>query len=255
VTALLLAAVGAGAGLFGALMGVGGGLIVVPALTQVLGVPFPRAVAVSLAVIVVSSSASSAAYVETGLTDIRTGVFLELATVAGAIAGSVLAAHVPPAGLLALFAAVTWLTAGTVWRRRGRSGEGLRAGEAPVHGWGKGMGVSFVAGAVSGLIGVGGGFLKVPAMSLLMGLPFKVAAATSNFMIGVTAATSAYVYAARGDLDLAVAAPTVVGVYAGARLGTRLLPRIPAARLQGAFALVLAVIGSRMALDAWRMLR
>jgi len=251
VTALLLAAVGAGAGLFGALMGVGGGLIVVPALTQVLGVPFPRAVAVSLAVIVVSSSASSAAYVETGLTDIRTGVFLELATVAG----SVLAAHVPPAGLLALFAAVTWLTAGTVWRRRGRSGEGLRAGEAPVHGWGKGMGVSFVAGAVSGLIGVGGGFLKVPAMSLLMGLPFKVAAATSNFMIGVTAATSAYVYAARGDLDLAVAAPTVVGVYAGARLGTRLLPRIPAARLQGAFALVLAVIGSRMALDAWRMLR
>ena len=251
MTALLLAAVGAGAGLFGALMGVGGGLIVVPALTQVLGVPFPRAVAVSLAVIVVSSSASSAAYVETGLTDIRTGVFLELATVAG----SVLAAHVPPAGLLALFAAVTWLTAGTVWRRRGRSGEGLRAGEAPVHGWGKGMGVSFVAGAVSGLIGVGGGFLKVPAMSLLMGLPFKVAAATSNFMIGVTAATSAYVYAARGDLDLAVAAPTVVGVYAGARLGTRLLPRIPAARLQGAFALVLAVIGSRMALDAWRMLR
>jgi hypothetical protein len=88
-----------------------------------------------------------------------------------------------------------------------------------------------------------------------MGLPFKVAAATSNFMIGVTAATSAYVYAARGDLDLGVAAPTIVGVFAGAWLGTRLLPRIPAARLQGVFALVLALVGTRMALDAWRLLR
>lgn len=255
MTALLLALVGAGAGLFGALMGVGGGLIVVPALTQLFHVPFPHAVAVSLAVIVVSSSASSVAYVEKGLTDIRTGVVLELATVTGALAGSVLAAHVSQAFLLALFTAVAWFTAWTVWRRRGQSGEGQKAGDYVVRRWGAGLGVSFVAGAVSGLIGVGGGFLKVPAMSLLMGLPFKVAAATSNFMIGVTAATSAYVYAARGDLDLAVAAPTVVGVYLGARLGTQLLPRIPAARLQGAFALVLAVIGSRMALDAWRLLR
>jgi hypothetical protein len=255
VTALLLALVGAAGGLFGALMGVGGGLIVVPALTQLFGVPFPQAVAVSLTVIIVNSAASSAAYVEKGITDVRVAVVLELATVGGALLGSLLAAHVPQAMLLGLFTVVAWYTAWTTWRRRGQSREGQTAGEHEVRSWGAGVGVGLVAGAVSGLIGVGGGFLMVPAMSLLMGMPFKVAAATSNLMLSVTAATSAYVYVARGDLDLAVAAPTVVGVYVGARLGSSLLPRIPAVRLQGAFALVLAVIGSRMALQAWRLLR
>jgi len=247
--------VGFGGGLFGALMGVGGGLVVTPVLTHFAGLRFSQAVAVSLTAIIVSSSASSASYVEKGLTDIRTGVVLELATVAGAVVASLLAAMIPQALLLGLFALVAWYTALASWRLRGRGGEGQTAGEYPVHHWGAGMAMSFAAGATSGLVGVGGGFLKVPAMSLVMGLPFKVATATSNFMIGVTAAASAYVYAARGELDLAATAPTVVGVYAGARLGSALLPRISSARLQGAFAAVLAVIGTRIALDAWSLLR
>ncbi|HTP49303.1 MAG TPA: sulfite exporter TauE/SafE family protein [Anaeromyxobacteraceae bacterium] len=255
MTPLLLAAFGFCAGLFGALMGVGGGLLVIPALTHLAGLRFSQAVAVSLTAIIVSSSASSASYVEKGLTDIRTGVVLELATVAGAVAASLLSSLIPQPVLLGLFALVAYYTAFASWRRRGRAGEGLSAGEYPVRRWGAGLAMSFAAGATSGLVGVGGGFLKVPAMSLVMGLPFKVATATSNFMIGVTAAASAYVYAARGELDLAATAPTVVGVYAGARLGARLLPHIPSARLQGAFAAVLAVVGTRIAFDAWSLLR
>ena len=255
MTALLLVLVGCAGGLFGALMGVGGGLVIIPVLTHVVGLRFSPGVAISLAAIIVSSSASSASYVEKGIADIRTGVVLELATVAGAIAASALAPYVPLPALLVLFAAVAWYTALASWRRRGHGGEGMAAGEYPVRRWGTGLAMSFGAGAASGLIGVGGGFLKVPAMSLVMGLPFKVATATSNFMIGVTAAASAYVYAARGELELSVAAPTVVGVYAGARLGSALLPRIPSARLQGAFAAVLALIGLRVALDAWGLVR
>jgi len=247
--------VGFAGGLFGALMGVGGGLVVIPVLTHVIGLRFSQAVAISLAAIIVSSSASSASYVEKGLADVRTGVVLELATVAGALVASAVSSRIPQPVLLFLFAAVAWYTAYASWRRRGRGMEGTLAGEYPVHRWGVGLAMSFGAGAASGLIGVGGGFLKVPAMSLVMGLPFKVATATSNFMIGVTAAASAYVYAARGDLDLSAAAPTVVGVYLGARLGSALLPRIPSARLQGAFAAFLVVIGTRVAVDAWSLVR
>jgi len=220
-----------------------------------MGLRFSQAVAVSLTAIIVSSSASSATYVEQGLADMRTGVVLELATASGALAAGLLASLIPQVVLLALFAAVAWYTAYASWRRRGRASEGEATGAYAVRRWGTGLALSFAAGAASALVGVGGGFLKVPAMALVMGLPFKAATATSNFMIGVTAAASAYVYAARGDLDLSVAAPTVVGVKAGARLGSALLPRVRSARLQGAFAAVLAVVGARMALDAWSLVR
>jgi uncharacterized membrane protein YfcA len=246
VTAALLAAVGALAGLVGALMGVGGGIIVVPALSELLGVPFRQAVAVSLVVIIASSSASAAAYVERGTADLKVGVVLELSTVAGALLGSAVAGLAPVAALKLLFGAVSLYSAGMLWLRRHAASEAQAAGAYEVRGWGAGLAVSGAAGALSGLLGVGGGVFKMPVMTLAMGLPFKVAAATSNFMIGVTAAASAYVYWSRGDLDASLAAPVVVGVFLGARLGSSLLARLPARRLQGAFAALLVLLGSRL---------
>lgn len=249
VLALLLVAIGFSAGLLGALMGLGGGIIVVPALTQLLGVPFRTAVAASLVTIVASSSASSAAYVGRGQVDLRVAVVLELATVTGALAGSAVAGLLPVVALKFLFAALAFYVATTLWLRRHLASDALQVGGYEVRRWGTGLGVSGLAGAVSGLLGVGGGAFKVPAMTLAMGIPFKVAAATSNFAIGVTAAVSAYLYFGRGDLDPLLAAPVVVGVFLGARVGTKALVRFPARRLQGAFAVLLLFIGARMVWD------
>jgi uncharacterized membrane protein YfcA len=243
----LLAAFGSVAGLLGALLGIGGGIIVVPALSELLGVPFRHAVAASLVVIIASSSASSAAYVDRGAANLKVGVVLELATVAGSLLGSSVAGVVPVRVLKLLFAAVALYAATMLWLRRHGGSDSADASSHEVHGWIPGLSASAVAGAISGMLGVGGGLFKMPAMTLAMGLPFKVAAATSNFMIGVTAAAGAYVYFARGELDPGLAAPLVVGVFAGSLLGSTLLPRLPARRLQSAFALLLVFLGGRMA--------
>lgn len=249
---LLLLAIGFGAGLLGALMGLGGGIIVVPALTQLLDVPFRGAVAASLLTIVASSSASAAAYVGRDQVDMRVAVVLELATVAGALVGSAVAGLLPVVALKLLFAALAFYVAATLWFRRHGASDATRAGAYEVRRWRLGLGVAGIAGAVSGLLGVGGGAFKVPVMTLAMGLPFKVAAATSNFAIGVTAAVSAYLYYGRGDLDPILAAPVVIGVFFGARVGTRALSKLPARELQGGFAFLLLFIGARMVWDALR---
>jgi uncharacterized membrane protein YfcA len=243
----LLAAFGAAAGLLGALLGIGGGIIIVPALSELLGVPFRHAVAASLVVIIASSSSSSAAYVDRGFANVKVGVVLELATVAGSLLGSAVAGIAPVRVLKLLFASVALYAAAMLWVRRHVGSDSTDAGAHAVHGWVPGLSASAVAGAISGMLGVGGGLFKMPAMTLAMGIPFKVAAATSNFMIGVTAAAGAYVYFARGELDPALAAPLVVGVFAGSLLGSSLLPRLPARRLQSVFAVVLVLLGARMA--------
>jgi uncharacterized membrane protein YfcA len=243
----LLAALGAAAGLLGALLGIGGGILIVPALSELLGVPFRHAVAASLVVIIASSSASSAAYVDRGTANLKVGVVLELATVGGSLLGSAVAGVAPVRVLKILFAAVALYAAAMLWARRHAGSDSTDAGEHAVHGWIPGLSASAVAGAISGMLGVGGGLFKMPAMTLAMGIPFKVAAATSNFMIGVTAAAGAYVYFARGELDPRLAAPLVVGVFAGSLVGSTLLPRLPARRLQSAFAVVLVFLGGRMA--------
>lgn len=246
MTALVLALVGTSAGLLGALMGVGGGVIVVPALTELFGVPFRHAVGASLVVIIMSSSASSAAYVARGTTDIRVGVLLGLATIGGALAGSAAAGFVPVKALRLLFAGVTLYAAVMLWRRRHGANESASAEAQAVHGWAPGLAVGGAAGILSGLLGVGGGVFMMPVMTLIMGIPFKVAAATSNFLIAATAAAGAYFYWARGEIDALLAAPVVVGVFVGARLGAALLPKIPAQRLQGFFAAFLVFVGARM---------
>jgi uncharacterized membrane protein YfcA len=251
VTAVVLALVGLCAGLLGSLMGVGGGVIVVPALSELYGVPFREAVAISLVVIIANASASSAAYVERGASDLKVGVVLELATVTGALLGSSVAAVAPVKTLKLLFAAIAIYSAVSLWLRRHATSEAQVVGAYEVRGWGPGLAVSTAAGALSGLLGIGGGVFKMPVMTLGMGLPFKVAAATSNFMIGVTAAAGAYVYWGRGEVNAELAAPVVVGTFVGARLGASLLARLPARRLQVAFAGLLAFLGGRM---AWTVL-
>lgn len=267
----LLTVTGLVAGGLGAMLGIGGGLLVIPVLVLGFAVPVHVAVATSLVAVVATSTATGSVYVGRGLTNMRLAMTLELATTLGAIAGGISAAILPERALLAVFAAFTLLTAGLLFTRRGvgeavgaRPAEGSsQTGEARGHLAGTyldeqhgrllgyrvrrlpvGMAVSAVAGGVSGLLGVGGGFLKVPAMTLGMGVPIKVAAATSNFMIGVTAAASLVIFYQRGFVHPLVAAPVALGVGVGALAGTRIAARVPAvalARLLGAMLIAAAV--------------
>ncbi|MBI3181579.1 MAG: sulfite exporter TauE/SafE family protein [Myxococcales bacterium] len=231
----LLFAAGLGAGSAGALLGVGGGILLVPLLNLAFRVPLPAAVAASLVCVIATSSGAASVYVQDRLCDIKLGMVLELATVVGAVAGA-LAAPLFARDLVRL--ALAGLLLFTAWQllRPRPSVPGEDPSSYAIRRWPLGLGVSLVAGGLSGLLGIGGGPLKVPTMHLGMGVPFRTAIATSNFMIGVTAAASALVYYSRGDLDLAVVAPTATGVVAGAVLGARLMPRAPVKLLKQAFA-------------------
>ncbi len=260
----LLIATGTVAGAFGALLGIGGGIFVVPVLVLGFHEPAQVAVAASLAAVVATSSTASSVYVERGLTNMRLGLT---------------AAVIPEDAVLWTFAGFAGFVAVLMLRREPREGAGSRrtgreggedvgrlggvtrdpvTGETRTYSVGRvplGLGASFVAGNVSGLLGVGGGILKVPVMSIAMGVPLRVAAATSNLMIGATAAASLVIYLQRGFLFPLVAAPVALGVTAGALLGTRLSGRFRAAALARTFGVVLLVVAAQMALDAsgvWR---
>lgn len=239
---------GLGAGVFGALLGIGGGIVLVPILHVVLGLPMVTAVAVSLACVIATSTSAGATLAREGLCDVRLGMRLELATVTGAIVGAFFAPYLPVPLVRVLFGlAILPAARGLFLRRKAAAGGGggAAADDAPRN-YGVGMGASLVAGSLSGVLGIGGGFIKVPVMNLAMGVPMRVATATSNFMIGITAAASAFVYIARGQLDLAVAAPAILGVLVGAALGARLLPRVPADVLRKVFGFLLVVLAVQM---------
>lgn len=248
-------AVGLVGGFFGSLLGLGGGIVVVPLLTLAFGMPMHAAVAVSLLGVVATSLASSARYLRVGLVDVRLAVTLESASIAGALAGSLAVPYVPARTLALLFAAVMTASA---WQlvRAGAAGsdrDEIRSRHgAPLYrmrGLGFGLAASGVAGVLSGLLGVGGGIVKIPAMILRMGVPTRVALATSSFMIGLTAAASALVTAARGAMPLRPAAGVVLGILAGATLGSRVAGRVPANRLRQLVAAVLVYAAVRLALD------
>ncbi len=246
-----LLALGAIAGGVGALTGIGGGIIITPILTLVFGVPIHQAIGTSLCCVIATSSGAAANYVEQRLSDIRLGMTLELATTLGAVTGA-LVAGVLSADALAVLLAVLLSYAGITMARRalkpGRAEpsevEPYRVQRLPL-----GMAGSGLAGMVSGLLGVGGGPIKVPLMYLVMGVPFKIATATSNFMIGVTAAASAFIYYSRGDIRPWITAPTAVGVFVGAGLGTRLMRRAPSRWLVLFFSLIMFYFASLM---TWR---
>jgi uncharacterized membrane protein YfcA len=253
------------AGLIGSLAGVGGGILVIPALTFVFGVDIHLAVGASIVSVIATSSGAAAAYVRDRMTDMRIGMFLELATTSGAVTGALLAAMVAPALLYLLLGAVLLLSAGV---QLGRLGEEvppnvppsalatrLRLSSSyPDRRLGRevpytarrvplGFGLMWIAGVVSGLLGIGSGVLKVIAMDAAMRLPMKVSSATSNFMIGVTAAASAGIYLARGDVDPQIAAPVALGVLAGALIGARLLNRVSNRAVRLIFLPVLVAVG------------
>jgi uncharacterized membrane protein YfcA len=212
VTAFVLLLGGFAAGLLGALAGLGGGILLVPLMNVGLDIPFPIAVATSLVTVIATSSGSAARYLAGDLCDIQLGIRLEVATVSGAIAGGLFVARIPVDGLrvtfgiLALYFAVWQILTARSKRPADESNEYV-ARNLPA-----GMAASVIAGAISALLGIGGGAVKVPVMNVVMGVPFRVATATSNFMIGVTASASALLYFRRGQIDLGIAAPAVLGV-------------------------------------------
>ena len=262
---LVIFIVSLGAGLIGALSGVGGGIIVIPALTVLFGVDVRLAIGASIISVIATSSGAAAAYVRDRMTDMRIGMFLELATTSGAVAGALLAAVVAPGLLLVLLGIVLLFSAAQQVLRLGEevppvvelSALAARlglAGSYPDLQLGRevryaaqrvplGFVLMGLAGLVSGLLGIGSGALKVLAMDGAMRLPMKVSSATSNFMIGVTAAASAGIYLGRGNVDPRIAAPVALGVLAGATIGARLLPRLSNRRVRLVFLPVLVAIG------------
>ena len=268
---LLMLAGGVAAGAFGSLLGLGGGLLIVPLLTIGFGLPLREAVGVSLVCVIVTSSASAGVYLQRRQADLRLGMVLELFTAIGAIAGGLIAFLLDERLLAGLFALLLLYVAATMVRGRRRPVDGAvppadvaapnaygatpAADEAPTapraigayHRLPAGLAGSFGAGVVSAVLGIGGGIVKVPVMHLVMGVPLRVAAATSNLMIGITASASAIVYLLRGGIDAYAAGPTAVGVFVGATLGSRFGRRVDVGLLRLLFVAVLLFTAFEMA--------
>lgn len=281
---------GVAAGIFGSLLGLGGGVLIVPLLTFGFGLPLREAVGVSLVSVIATSGASAGVYLQRHVANLRLGMTLELFTASGALVGALVAFAVPDRVLAALFAALLAYVALTILRglrreiRRAAPAAAVApappvgiapapidasaameapaamdaSGPAPsfgrrqqsvlarlsgpgyeVHNLPFGIAGSLFAGVVSALLGVGGGIIKVPVMNLAMGVPMRVATATSNLMIGVTGSSSAIIYLLRGGIDPFVAGPTVLGVFLGATLGSRTAHRVDLRLLRGLFVVVL----------------
>jgi uncharacterized membrane protein YfcA len=234
----LLVLLGFFAGLLGALTGIGGGVLLTPLLALHFGIPIREAIGTSLVAVITTSAASSSVHLQRHTTDIRLGMTLELATAFGAAVTAYLVGYFNRNALEGIFAAFLLYSSITILLRGGKvrkedqeeavaknNGETIIPPYEPQR-YPLGMGASLVAGGLSGLLGIGGGPIKVPVMYLFMNVPLMVATATSNFMVGVTAAASAIVYYRRGDILVGIAAPLAVGVFLGSLLGARLAPRI-----------------------------
>src|SRR6185312_4242909 len=261
------------AGILGSILGLGGGIIVIPALTLICGVKIRYAVGASILSLIATSSGAAASYVRDHLTNVLLAIFLEVGTTIGAITGAMIAAYVKSEFLFILFALLLLHSAYLMWQR-GKQTEHSESTETTAHPWANYMQlnssypdavlkkdvpylvqavpVGFLymlgAGLLSGLLGIGSGTLKVLAMDSAMKLPIKVSSATSNFMIGVTAAASAGAYYMRGDIIPALAAPVALGVLLGSLLGAKLMVRLPAALIRKVFIIVLILVAVQMGL-------
>jgi len=233
---ILLLILGFFAGCLGALTGIGGGVLLTPILALHFGIPIREAIGTSLVAVITTSAASSSVHLQRHTTDIRLGMTLELATALGAGVMAYLVGYFNRTVLEGLFAGFLLYSSIMILSKGGKvkpeddsspavNGDLVIPPYEPKR-YPLGLGASLFAGALSGLLGIGGGPIKVPVMFIFMGVPLMVATATSNFMIGVTAAASAMVYYRRGDILVEVAAPLAVGVFLGSLLGARLAPRI-----------------------------
>jgi uncharacterized protein len=265
VFSLTVWAISTVAGFLGALTGLGGGVIVVPALALAMGVDIKYAIGASLVSVIATSSGAAAAYVKEGFSNIRIGLFLEIATTIGAIAGAYLAARISTHAIAIIFGLVLVYSAlisvfgehehetisdCDALCRRFRLGSSYPVNGVPqkygVKNLPTGFSLMFGAGALSGLLGIGSGAVKVIAMDRAMKIPFKVSTTTSNFMIGVTAAASAGVYLSRGYIDPRVAMPVMLGVLGGAIVGTKVLVHARVRTLRLVFGVVILLLAAEM---------
>src|SRR5690348_11203475 len=266
---LFLASIAAGA--LGSVVGIGGGLIVIPILTLFLGVDIHYAIGASIVSIIATSSGAAATYVKDKITNLRIGMFLEIGTTIGAIIGAAIAAYLSATILEAIFGAILIISLVPLVRKIGQElpplqelrglakklslrgdyteRDGTRI-EYNATNPGKGLAGMLVAGLISALLGTGSGPFKVLSAALAMKLPMTVSTTTSNFMIGVTAAASAGIYFARGDVNPLITAPVALGILIGASFGTRILSRARNTALRKIFALVLAGSAIEMILQA-----
>jgi uncharacterized protein len=265
------------AGTLGGMLGMAAGIFIVPALTLIFGIDIRYAVGASLVSVIACSCGSAASAMENRLTNVRLAILLEIGTTLGALTGVVLGGIFPSSALLLLFSVILLISAHQMFRKRkvptlaenlvvprDRWAASLRlnssypepttqqvVGYHVTRVW-LGLILMYLAGAVSALLGIGSGVLKVPAMDSALRLPIKVSSATSNFMIGVTAAASAGIYYVRGDIILKIAAPVALGSICGAYLGTKILMRTTNERIRTLFIVVLLALAVKMFLTAIR---
>ena len=270
-TALLFFGAGA-AGLVGALTGLGGGVVLVPLLTLGLGVDIKYAIGTALVAVIATSSGAAAAYVREGFSNVRIGLFFEIATTLGALLGAFLATRIPTSTIAVIFGAVLLGSTAFSWKGHAETAGSpspdplatrLRLNGSYPSLAGREQAyfprrvplawlLMIVAGAVSGLLGIGSGALKVLSMDTVLKLPYKVSTTTSNFMIGVTAAASAGVYLTRGYIDPPLAATAVLGVLAGSALGARILTTSRSIVLRFLFTAVVLIMGIQMIVHGLR---
>lgn len=262
---LILLAASYCAGLLGSLTGLGGGVVVIPVLTLCFGVDFHYAVGAALVASIATSSGSGSAYVKEGVTNIRLGMFLEIATTIGAVCGAAVAIYLNSNTIAIIYGGVLVLTA-VMQQRRKSDHDGVVGSEMARRlklfgSWpqkdgtmkhyqlrhvGDGFSVMYVAGVLSGILGIGSGVLKVIAMDGIMKVPFKVSTTTSNFMMGVTACASAVIYVQRGNIVPGMACPVMIGVLFGALTGAKLLKRLDVRLLRRIFCIVILMVAANM---------
>ncbi len=254
------------AGLLGSLTGLGGGVVVIPLLTLCFNVDFHYAIGAALVASIATSSGSGSAYVKEGITNIRLGMFLEIATTIGAVIGAFVALHWLPINAIAIIYGLVLILTAAMQQRRKTDHDGVKGSETArrlkLYGsWpqrdgsvkhyqlrnvGGGFGVMGVAGFLSGILGIGSGVLKVLAMDCIMKVPFKVSTTTSNFMMGVTACASAVVYIQNGYIAPGIACPVMIGVLGGALTGARLLKRMNVKVLRQIFCVAILLVAINM---------
>lgn len=252
------------AGLLGSLTGLGGGVVIIPLLTLVFHVDIRYAIGAALLASIATSSGAATAYVKEGITNIRLGMFLEIATTIGAVIGALIAVYTPTNTIAMLFGGILIFSAAMTLRKKNQdaSHEGSKLasllklnnsyptkdGEVSykIKNVGAGFSIMTLAGIISGLLGIGSGALKVLAMDATMRIPFKVSTTTSNFMIGVTAAASAVVYLQRGYMDPGLAFPVILGVLGGAFTGSKLLTKMNPEALRIIFCVAISFVAIEM---------
>lgn len=274
-TAIIILLISVLAGFLGSLLGLGGGIIITPALTLMLGIDIKYAIGASIISVIATSSGSAVAYLKDRITNVRVAMFLEIATTTGALTGAFLAGLFSTKYLYLIFGFLLLYSALNMFKKRKQelpkdispsplakklnlSGayydkvltETVEYNVTGVYG---GFGMMYVAGVISGLLGIGSGIFKVMAMDSFMKLPMKVSTATSNFMIGVTAAASAGIYLSRGNIDPSIAAPVALGVLFGASVGTKVMQRLKSSTLRMVFIPVILYVSIQMIVKGVRL--